>query len=273
MDVPDLIVVTTSELVLSVDNVMVWALIMARLDVPKRLHRPVLAAGIGIAVALRIAAILIGAAALERAAWPGYLLGGVLLLTACRLWRSDGSDEVATARWAARLGSPAVAAVVALGLTDVMFAVDSVPAAFAITTDAAVIITANTVALAALWSLYGVVSVLMERLVYLTQGLVAVLGWLGATMLLRDVVTVPHPVSLGVIVGTLAAATAASLMTSRAGEADRSHTPAPTPFRAGVGAGRIASPSSLNRPITLAARHLPDGAELCRFRLPENPAA
>lgn len=265
MDVPDLTVVTISELLLSVDNVMVWALIMARLNVPERLHRPVLAAGIGIAVVLRVAAILIGAAALERAAWLSYLLGGVLLLTACRLWRSGDGDgdgsNTATARWASRLGSPAVAAIVALGLTDVMFAVDSVPAAFAITSDPAVIITANTVALAALWSLYGVVSVLMQRLVYLTRGLVAVLGWLGATMLLGDVVTVPHSVSLGVIVSTLAVAAAASLKTSRTQAVNGSRSSVPAP------------PTALQRPITLESSHLPDRVEMCHFWLPETPAA
>lgn len=271
MDVPDLIVVTISELVLSVDNAMVWALIMAQLNVPKRLHRPVLAAGLAIAVVLRIAAILLGAAALERAAWLSYLLGGLLLLTACRLWRSAGADgddsKAATARWASRLGSPAVAATVALGLTDLVFAVDSVPAAFAITSDPAVIITANTVALAGLWGLYGVVSALMERLIYLTRGLVAVLGWLGATMLLDDVVSVPHSVSLGVIVSTLAAAVAASLLTSRTRRGDSANVSVP------AATAPMASPATLKRPITLAASHLPDRAEMCHFRLPDTPAA
>jgi predicted tellurium resistance membrane protein TerC len=119
--------------------------------------------GIGIAVLMRIGAVVIGAEALEHMSWLHYVLGIILLLTAYRVWRSESRESESDgglARWAAKLGSPALAATVALGLTDLLFAIDSIPASFGITTDPAVIITANGIALAALWAMYGGSSIL-----------------------------------------------------------------------------------------------------------------
>ena len=222
MDITNLVSVSVAELALSADNVMVWALIMRNLQVPARLQRRVLAAGIGIAVLMRVGAVVIGAAALERMAWLHYALGVILLVTAYRVWRgeSDDSDQDGgLARWAAKLGSPALAATVALGFTDLLFAIDSIPASFGITHDPVVIITANMVALAALWFMYGWVSVLMNRLTYLTRGLVIVLAWVGVVTLLP--VEIPETVNLGVILAVLGTAVAVSLKSQQRLTMDR----------------------------------------------------
>lgn len=212
MNTADLLSVTTAELALSADNVMVWALIMRQLDVPARLQRRVLLAGIGMAVLMRIGAVMIGAELLERASWLHYVLGIVLLVTAYRVWKSEtgGHDQDGgVARWASKLGSPALAATVALGLTDLLFAIDSIPASFGITHDPAVIITANGIALAGLWIMYGWVATLIERMRYLTRGLVIVLAWVGVSTLLP--VEIPSALNLGVIMAVLGIAVTASI--------------------------------------------------------------
>lgn len=214
MNVSELGSCTLTELALSADNVMVWALIMSRLNVPARQQRKVLAAGIGVAVVMRIAAILAGAAALERFAWLTYVLGAVLVITGVKILRTDSeASESRVARLMARwVKSPAVLAAVSLGVTDIVFAVDSIPASFGITRDSTAIIVANGIALAALWVLYNLVSRLMDRLKYLHVGLAAVLVWLGIAMLGHDVVQVPTLVELGVIVGLLGLSGVASLV-------------------------------------------------------------
>lgn len=211
MDASALLSTTIAELALSADNAMVWALIMKRLDVPQRQQRAVLAGGLGIAIVMRVGAVVVGAQALERVHWLTYALGAVLLLTAWRVWSSEESDGDGggLVRWAKRFGSPAIAATVALGATDLVFAVDSIPASFGLTDDPAVIITANAVALCALWFMYGTVSKLIDRLVHLTKGLVVVLAWVGATMILP--IEVPELVNLGVIVGVIGGSVALSL--------------------------------------------------------------
>lgn len=207
MNTADLLSVTVAELALSADNVMVWALIMRQLDVPARLQRRVLLAGIGMAVLMRIGAVMIGAELLERASWLHYVLGIILLVTAYRVWKSEteGHDQDGgVTRWASKLGSPALAATVALGLIDLLFAIDSIPASFGITSDPAVIITANGIALAGLWLMYGWVATLIERMRYLTRGLVVVLAWVGVSTLLP--VEVPSALNLAVIVTVLGVA-------------------------------------------------------------------
>lgn len=223
MNATELVSCTLTELSLSVDNVMVWAVIIARIGLPARQHRAVLAAGVAIALVLRIGAIGAGAALLERFAWLTYALAAVLVWTGYRIFRSDDSDDGTDSvvmRVASRvLRSPAAVAVVALGVTDIVFAVDSIPASFGVTRDPWVISIANAIALAALWCLYGVVASLIDRFAYLSRGLAAVMVWLGASMALHSVVAVPEVVTLAVIVATLGAAMLASVVSSRRGVA------------------------------------------------------
>lgn len=204
---------TITELALSADNVMVWAVIMRNMGVQPAHQRRVLAGGIAIAVVLRIAAIAAGAAALERVAWLTYVLGVVLVLTGYRIARSiHGDDDVdgnAGGRFVRTLGrfikSRNVIAVIALGMTDVVFAVDSVPASFGVTSDPRVIAIANGIALAALWSMFRIVSTLMDHLPLLQHGLALVMVWLGVTMLGHNVIHVPDMVNMLVIASILGA--------------------------------------------------------------------
>lgn len=218
MHVAELVSCTVTELSLSADNVMVWALIIARIGLPVRLHKRVLAAGIAIALVLRVVAITAGAVALERLSWLTYVLAAVLVFTGYRIARS-GDDETGDSKIIAAasrvLRSPALVAVAALGVTDLVFAVDSIPASFGVTSDALTIGVANGIALAALWFLYGAVSALMERFVYLSRGLAVVMVWLGVTMALQHVYAVPELVTLAVIVAALAVAAVASVAPAR----------------------------------------------------------
>ena len=221
MNLSELTTLTVTELALSADNVLVWALIMRRLNVPQRLQRRVLAGGIAIAVIVRVLAIWAGAEAIERYWWVTPLLGGVLIWTAVKVWRGESDEDDGESRlveWASRIGSPAVAATVGLGLVDIVFAVDSIPASFGISQHPGTIIIANGIALAALWWMYKAVSVLIDRLVYLTRGLVVVLAWLGATMVAAHWLQVPETVNLAVVVGTLTASAVLSLRAGRPAE-------------------------------------------------------
>ncbi|MCX2931393.1 hypothetical protein ORI20_14000 [Mycobacterium sp. CVI_P3] len=220
MNATELISCTLTELSLSVDNVMVWAVIIARIGLPARQYRAVLAAGVAMAFVLRAGAIVVGAAALERFAWLTFALGAVLVWTGYRIARDDSDDDGqgdgVVMRIAARvLRRPALVAVAALGLTDVVFAVDSIPASFGVTRDPLTIALANLVALAALWSLYGVVSALLDRFAYLSRGLAVIMVWLGLSMWLGHVVAVPEWVTLTFIVAALGTSIAASVAATR----------------------------------------------------------
>lgn len=218
MSAAALVSCTVTELSLSVDNVMVWSLILDRLDIPARRRRAVVAAGVGIALVLRVVAIAAGAVALESLAWLTYALGAVLVWTGYRIARSgeDSGEDGRIIRVASRLLRSRVAvAVAALGVTDLVFAVDSVPASFAITRDAATIAVANGVALAALWSLYGVVAALAARFRFLSHGLAVVMVWLGGTMLAAELVSVPHWLTLVVITAALSVSAAVSALVAR----------------------------------------------------------
>lgn len=218
MNIAELASTTFTELSLSADNVMVWALIIRQLDIPARMERRVLAAGIAIAFVLRYAAIAAGAVALERFAWLTYVLGAVLVWTGVKIARSSDTDDETpgiTDRLSRWFKSPVTVAIIALGVTDLVFAVDSIPASFGITRDADVIAIANVIALAALWFMYRVVSSLMERLPYLTHGLAIVLVWIGAGMLVHHYVAVPELVNFAVVCGVLGISAAVSVYATR----------------------------------------------------------
>lgn len=211
MNIPELTSCTLTELSLSVDNVMVWAVIINRVDLPAKYHRAVLAAGVGIALILRVVAIVAGADLLHRFDWLTYVLGAVLVWTGYRIARSSEGEESGDGR-VMRAASkvlryPPLVAIVALGATDLVFAVDSIPASFSITRDPWTIGVANGIALAALWSLYGVVSRLIDRFAHLSRGLAVIMVWLGVSMWVH----IPEYVTLTVIVGALGVSMLASI--------------------------------------------------------------
>ncbi len=245
---------------LSVDNLFVFLVILTRFAVPPKLRERVLLIGIALALVFRGFFIAAGAAALNAFHWVFFLFGLFLIYTAIMVGREGGAEEGETEykenafiravrrampvtdgyrgthmlvrEHGKRMVTPLLLVVVALGSTDVMFALDSIPAIFGLTQDPYIVFTANALALLGLRQLFFVVDGLLSRLIYLSYGLAVVLGFIGVKMILEALhgntlpflndgqpfETVPVPstwVSLGVIVGVLGTAAIASLIVSR----------------------------------------------------------
>jgi len=230
------------EYALSVDNLFVFLTILSYFEVPREHQHRVLFWGISGAVLLRLLFVLAGTALLRRFHWFDYVLGVFLLATALRVLRG-GRDRVDPERSsvvrlflrfvpsvprlhggrflvrtdAGRRATLLLLVLVLIETTDIVFALDSIPAIFAVTDDPFIVYTSNVFAVAGLRSLYGVLSGAVGRLVYLRHGLGAVLLFVAGKLLLHDVVHVPTLLSLGAIVAILARAAAASLWRGRAG--------------------------------------------------------
>jgi tellurite resistance protein TerC len=225
------------ELSLSVDNVFVFALIFGAFAVPAAYQHRLLFWGILGAIVFRAAFIAAGTAILEAAHWVIYLLGILLVVTGIRLARSRGhavnpeknpvlrlfrrvvpmTDDYRGAAFVVieggrRLATPLLAALVAVETTDIMFALDSIPAVFAITTDPFIVFSSNLFAILGLRSLYFLLAGLLDRFIYLKVGLAALLVFAGAKILTSSIVDIPIAVSLGVIALILGTAIAASLI-------------------------------------------------------------
>jgi tellurite resistance protein TerC len=246
-----------TEYSLSVDNLFVFVIIMTAFRVPPRYQHRVLLVGVVIALAMRAAFIALGAAAIERFSWVFYLFAVVLVVTAYRLLRSHGSADpeyrenpalrllrrvvpvtgdfhgshtvvkIDGKRWA----TPMLVVMVAIGTTDLLFALDSIPAIFGLTQEPYLVFTANAFALMGLRQLYFLLGGLLNRLVYLSYGLAVILGFIGVKLVLEalhenelpflnDGRPVPVPdigivLSLGVIAGILLVTTVASVLRSR----------------------------------------------------------
>ena len=224
---------------LSVDNIFVIALIFSYLKIPALYQYRVLFWGIVGAIVLRGLMIAAGAALLARFDWMFYVFGATLLVSALRMLRDDevrdfGSslparmvrrfvpvtDELDRARFFVRrsgrlYATPLFVALVMVEMTDVVFAVDSIPAILAVTRDPFLVFTSNAFAILGLRSLYFAVAGLLALFRYLRYSLVLVLAFVGVKMLLVDVYHVPTLVSLGIIVGTLAGGIVASLWATR----------------------------------------------------------
>ncbi|MGW8567429.1 TerC family protein [Isoptericola sp. NPDC055881] len=241
-----------TEYSLSVDNLFVFVIIMSRFAVPKRHQQMVLMVGIIIALVLRGAFILAGAAILEQFVWVFYLFGAFLIYTAIKLVAGDDEDEykenvairmlrrvlplsekydgakVRTVVDGKKLFTPMLVVFVAIGSTDLLFALDSIPAIFGLTKDPFIVFTANIFALMGLRQLYFLLGGLLERLVYLPIALAVILGFIGVKLILEALHTntlpflnggepvawapeIPIWLSLAVILGSIAIATVASL--------------------------------------------------------------
>jgi tellurite resistance protein TerC len=200
---------------LSLDNIFVFAVILAGLALPDQ--RRALAWGIALALVLRLLFILVGAALLDAFHVTFYVFGALLLWTAWKLARhSDGFDpQRLLRRLNARHVSPLVAVFLVVAVTDVLFAVDSIPAIFAITDEPFIVFAANAFALVGLRSLYFLLVGLMDRFRYLSEGLAFILAFIGVKMLLVDVWHVPIWLSLSVIVSALGASALLSMRAER----------------------------------------------------------
>ncbi|GAA1885061.1 TerC family protein [Streptantibioticus ferralitis] len=235
---------------LSVDNLFVFVLIMAKFAVPSMYQQRVLLVGVLIALVLRAAFIAAGAAIISTFSWVFFIFGAFLIWTAWKLIqeaRADEHDEeyeenkllkaiekrvpstdtyhgtkLFVVQHGRRLMTPMLIVMLAIGSTDVLFALDSIPAIFGLTQDPYIVFTANAFALMGLRQLYFLIGGLLQRLVHLSYGLSVILGFIGVKLVLHALhesgVPVPEisiPVSLGVIVVVLAVTTTTSLLASK----------------------------------------------------------
>jgi tellurite resistance protein TerC len=228
-----------TEYSLSVDNLFVFVIIMSRFAVPREQQQRVLFVGIVLALIMRGAFIAAGAALVREFVWIFYVFGVFLLITAARLvghGEDDESDfkENVLIRASRRLGTraPFLVVMVAIGTTDLIFAVDSIPAIFGLTKEPYLVFTANVFALMGLQQLYFLLGGLLKRLTYLSVGLAVVLGFIGVKLVMEAlhlnnvpfinsgqpltwVPEIPIWLSLAVILVTLAVTTVLSLVSSR----------------------------------------------------------
>jgi len=246
-----------TEYSLSVDNLFVFLLIMANFRVPERLQQSALMVGIIIAIVLRGLFIALGAAVINSYAWVFYIFGAFLIWTAWKLAREGESDDdeyeenavlkfverrfPATSAFhgtklivregSKRLVTPMFIVILALGTTDLLFALDSIPAIYGLTKEPYLVLTANIFALMGLRQLYFLIGGLLKRLVYLSIGLAVLLAFIGVKLILHalhennlpflnggqplhGIPDIPISVSLGAIVLILGVTTVASLVTS-----------------------------------------------------------
>jgi tellurite resistance protein TerC len=224
------------ELALSTDNLFVFILIFSYFRVPPAFQHRVLFWGILGAVLTRGAFIAAGAAVIHRFHWMLYLLGAFLFYAALkivvqkdaeidpsrnpvlRLFRrlvpvADGEigPRFTVRRQGKLLATPLLAVLIVVEAVDVTFAADSIPAIFGVTTDVFIVLTSNVFAILGLRSLFFLVSGLAQKLTYLNYGIAAVLTFIGAKIMLAPFVSIPVPLSLGIVLGVLLLATAASL--------------------------------------------------------------
>ena len=220
-----------TEYSLSVDNLFIFILILARLKIEKTREQLVLLFGIILALVLRGIFIALGASVINRYTWVFFIFGAFLLFTAWKLiGESDHKEweEGKLIAWLRKRGSsPMTIALVALAFTDLVFALDSIPAIFGLTKDPYIVFTANVFALMGLRQLYFLIGGLMQRLIYLTKGLSIILAFIGIKLIIEAFhgvgihilfgLEIPHittQFSLTVIVGTLVTTTIASLIAS-----------------------------------------------------------
>ncbi|WOX25055.1 TerC family protein [Streptomyces solicathayae] len=235
---------------LSVDNLFVFILIMAKFAVPTQLQQRVLLVGVLIALVLRAIFIAAGAAIISNFSWVFYLFGAFLIYTAWKLIKEAMTDEdeedwdenrllksiekkfgvadryhgtkLFVLQHGKKVMTPLLVVMLAIGMTDVLFAMDSIPAIFGLTQDPYIVFTANAFALMGLRQLYFLIGGLLKKLVHLSYGLSAILGFIGVKLVLHALhesgVHVPEisiPVSLAVICGVLVVTTITSLIASK----------------------------------------------------------
>ena len=220
-----------TEYSLSIDNLFIFILILARFKIDKTKQQLVLLVGIIMALILRGIFIALGSAAISRYTWIFFIFGAFLLYTAFKLINESGEKEWKEGRligWFRKKGaSPLTIVLVAIAVTDLIFALDSIPAIFGLTKDPYIVFTANAFALMGLRQLYFLIGGLMSRLIYLTKGLSIILGFIGVKLIIEafhgigthilfglHIPEISLPFSLTFIIGTLVITTIASLIVS-----------------------------------------------------------
>ena len=248
-----------TEKALSVDNLFVFLIIMTSFRVPREDQQKVLLFGIAFSLVARTGFIFLGAALINSFAWVFYLFGLILLITAGNLLKPEGEeshtadnlivrlarrmfhttdhydgDKLFTMHQGRRAMTPMLLVMVAVGGTDILFALDSIPAIFGLTQNTFIVFTATAFSLLGLRQLFFLIDGLLDRLIYLSYGLAAILGFIGVKLILHalhennvpfinggehvDVVEISTGLSLSVIIGVLLVTVLASLL-SPAGKA------------------------------------------------------
>jgi len=220
-----------TEYSLSFDNLFVFVIILSRLKIEEKSKQLALLFGILIALVFRIIAITLGAAAIKQFEWIFFIFGAFLVYTAVHLFLESShekDEEEKESKLISYLSAkgmkPFTIALIALGATDILFALDSIPAIFGLTENVYVVVTANVFALMGLRQLYFLIGGLMQRLIYIGKGLSIILGFIGIKLFFHAFHAVDiHKIggfkipdititqSLSVIVGVLAIATVSSL--------------------------------------------------------------
>ena len=225
---------------LAVDNVFVWAIIFASFGVPAKYQHRVLFLGVLGALVFRGIFIALGATLINNFAWILYFFAALLVFTGIQMLRhrNDHGDPANSKiyklftrfipmtdafhgqKFIVRVGgalvaTPLLAVLVLVEVTDIVFAIDSIPAIFAVTSEPFLVFTANAFAILGLRAMYFLLADLVHRFIYLKIGLAAILIWVGVKMALHDVVKVPTTLSLSVIIGILAISVIASLIATR----------------------------------------------------------
>ncbi len=214
---------------LAVDNIFVFLMIFTFFAVPPVFQKRVLMIGIIGAIVLRTVMILVGSWLIQQFHWVLYLFGAFLLLTGIKMWWAAGKEpdldsnpalkllrrimpvskhfdgeKFFTVENGKRIATPLLMVVALVGITDVIFAVDSIPAIFAITDDPFIVLTSNIFAILGLRAMFFLLAAVAAKFHLLSYGLAVILVFIGTKMLLIDVIKIPVLVSLGVVVGVLA---------------------------------------------------------------------
>ena len=240
------------EKALAVDNIFVFLMLFTYFAVPAEFQRRVLMIGIVGALVLRAVMILVGAWLISNFHWVLYLFGAFLLFTGVKMWWAAGQEPDLEAnpalRWiqrhiriapgydgekfftqvnGVRMATPLLVVIALIGVVDVVFAVDSIPAIFAITTDSFIVLTSNVFAILGLRAMYFLLAGMHERFHLLSYGLAIVLMFIGVKMLVVDLYKIPVAWSLGFTIVVLAATMLLSLRVPPSGKGAGAY-----PFRA-----------------------------------------
>jgi len=224
---------------LAVDNIFVFLMIFTYFSVPPAYQKRVLMYGIIGAIVLRTVMILLGSWLIAEFHWVLYLFGAFLLITGIKMWWAAGQEpdlesnpalkllrktmpvsknfdgeRFFTVENGRRVATPLLLVIALVGMTDVIFAVDSIPAIFAITDDPFIVLTSNIFAILGLRAMYFLLAAMATKFHLLSYGLAVVLAFIGSKMLLIDVIKIPVLISLGVVVAILAVTMVLSLRTA-----------------------------------------------------------
>ena len=221
------------------DNIFVFLMIFTYFSVPPAYQKRVLMYGIIGAIVLRTVMILVGGWLIAEFHWVLYLFGAFLLITGIKMWWAAGQEpdleanpalkllrrtmpvsdrfdgeRFFTVQNGKRMATPLLLVIALVGMTDVIFAVDSIPAIFAITNDPFIVLTSNIFAILGLRAMYFLLAAMATKFHLLSYGLAVVLAFIGTKMMLIDVIKIPVLLSLGVVVAILAVTMVWSLRTA-----------------------------------------------------------